>query len=126
MIISGKEAFCLAPTDAIDLTVEAADWLPASTDLYTACGQGNKNLLSIREVLGTGWGDTYSQDLPGQSFNITRVPSGTYYVQTIANPEHKLTESNYDNNSALRKVKIGGAVGGKRTVKVYPYQGIKD
>ncbi|GAA3593145.1 lysyl oxidase family protein [Kineosporia mesophila] len=125
-IISGKEAFCLAPTDAIDLAAPGAQWQPASTDLYTACGQGNKNLLSIREVLESGWGDTYGQYLPGQSFNITRVPSGTYFIQTIANPDRKLTESNYDNNAALRKVRIGGKVGGVRTVKVYPYQGVKD
>ncbi|GAB6898426.1 lysyl oxidase family protein [Kineosporia succinea] len=124
-IISGKEAFCLAPTDAIDLTVDDAQWRPASTDLDTACGQSNKNLLSIREVLESGWGDTYGQYLPGQSFDITRVPGGTYYVETLANPERRLTESDYDNNSALRKVAIGGPVGGVRTIKVYPYEGVK-
>ncbi len=124
-IISGKEAFCLAPTDSIDPTVKGAQWQPASTDLYTACGQGNANLLSIREVLNTGWGDTYTQDLPGQSFDITKVKSGIYYIQTIANPDKKLAESSYTNNSALRKVKIGGKPGGKRTIKVYAFQGRK-
>ncbi|GAB6898439.1 lysyl oxidase family protein [Kineosporia succinea] len=124
-IISGKEAFCLAPTDSVDPNVEGAQWQPASTDLYTACGQGNANLLSIREVLNTGWGDTYGQYLPGQSFDITKVKAGVYYIQTIANPDKKLTESNYKNNSALRKVRIGGTPGGRRTIKVYPYQGVK-
>lgn len=123
-LISGKEAFCLAPTDGIDLTVPGADLKPASTDLYTACGQGDKNLLSIREVLNTGWGDTYSQSLPGQSFDITGVSNGIYYIQTIANPEKKLAESNTANNTALRKVKIGGKIGGRRTIKSYPVQGI--
>ncbi|MBT0769413.1 hypothetical protein KIH74_10815 [Kineosporia sp. J2-2] len=124
-VVSGKEAFCLAPTDSVDLTVDGAQWQPESTDLYTACGQGNANLLSIREVLSTGWGDTYSQDLPGQSFNITKVKAGVYYIQTLANPDKKLAESTYANNSALRKIKIGGKPGGKRTIKVYPYQGVK-
>ncbi|GAB3247965.1 lysyl oxidase family protein [Kineosporia babensis] len=124
-VISGKEAFCLAPTDSVDPNVKGAQWQPESIDLYTACGQGNANLLSIREVLSTGWGDTYSQDLPGQSFNITNVKAGTYYIQTIANPDKKLGESNYANNSALRKIKIGGKPGGKRTLKIYPYQGLK-
>jgi len=123
-LISGKEAFCLAPTDSIDLTVNGAQWRPESTDLMTACGQGEEGALSIREVLSTGWGDTYSQSLPGQSFNITKIPNGIYYIQVLANPDHKLTESDTTNNSALRKVKLGGKVGGKRTVKVYPYQGI--
>jgi hypothetical protein len=124
-IISGKEAFCLAPTDSVDPTVKGAQWQPASTDLYTACGQGNANLLSIREVLNTGWGDTYTQDLPGQSFDITKVKAGIYYIQTIANPDKKLAEASYTNNSALRKVKIGGKPGGKRTIKVYAFQGRK-
>ncbi|MCE0534610.1 hypothetical protein LWF15_03735 [Kineosporia rhizophila] len=124
-IISGKEAFCLAPTDSVDPNVEGAQWQPESIDLYTACGQGNANLLSIREVLGTGWGDTYGQYLPGQSFDITKVKNGIYYIQTIANPDKKLGEANYDNNSSLRKVKIGGKPGGKRTLKIYPYQGVK-
>jgi hypothetical protein len=35
---SGKEAFCLAPTDSIDLTVRGANWKPGSTGLATACG----------------------------------------------------------------------------------------
>ena len=76
-------------------------------------------------MLGTGWADTYGQYLPGQSFDITKVKNGIYYIQTIANPDKKLGEANYDNNSSLRKVKIGGKPGGKRTLKIYPYQGIK-
>lgn len=121
---SGKEAFCLAPTDPVDLTLTGANWRPASTDLTTACGQGNEGALSIREVLDGGWGDTYSQSLPGQSFDITKVPNGIYYIEVLANPDNKLTESNSANNRSLRKVRIGGTVGGKRTIKVYYYQGI--
>lgn len=121
---SGKEAFCLAPTDGIDLNVDNANWRPYSTDLTTACGQGNESALSLREVLDTGWGDTYSQSLPGQSFDVTNVPNGIYYIEVLANPDHKLTESSTTNNRALRRLKLGGTVGGKRTLKVYPYQGI--
>jgi hypothetical protein len=120
---SGKEAFCLAPTDPINLNVTAAQWKPASTDLGTACGE--ENSVSIREVLDVGWGDTYDQSLPGQSFNVTNLANGTYYIEVLANPDQKLIESNPNNNSALRKVKLGGKVGGKRTIKVYPYAGIK-
>ena len=36
--VSKKEAFCLANTDAIDLTVPDADWNPENTDLSTSCG----------------------------------------------------------------------------------------
>jgi hypothetical protein len=122
-LISGKEAFCLAATDGINLNVENADMRPDSTDLATACGE--EGALSVREVLATGWGDTYSQARPGQSFDITKVPNGTYYIEVLANPDNKLAEGSTTNNRALRKIKLGGKVGGKRTIKVYDYKGIK-
>ncbi|WP_406333985.1 lysyl oxidase family protein [Streptomyces zaomyceticus] len=112
---SGKEAFCLANTDAVDYTVKNANWHPYNTDLSTACGQ--ENSISVREVLDVGSGDTYTQDLPGQSFDITDVPNGTYYIQVLANPAKQLKETNLDNNSALRKIVLGGTPG-KRTVTV--------
>ncbi|WP_329286601.1 lysyl oxidase family protein [Streptomyces sp. NBC_00691] len=112
---SGKEAFCLANTDAVDYTVKNANWHPFNTDLSTACGQ--ENSISVREVLDVGSGDTYTQDLPGQSFDITDVPNGTYYIQVLANPAKRLKETNLDNNSALRKIVLGGTKG-QRTVTV--------
>ncbi|MEV1085061.1 lysyl oxidase family protein [Streptomyces sp. NPDC050211] len=115
---SGKEAFCLANTDAVDYTVKNANWKPYNTDLSTACGE--ENSISVREVLDVGSGDTYTQNIPGQSFDITDVPNGTYYIQVIANPEKRLKETRTTNNVALRKVVLGGAPGA-RTVKVPPH-----
>ncbi|MEV5316679.1 lysyl oxidase family protein [Streptomyces sp. NPDC052687] len=116
---SGKEAFCLANTDAIDYTVKNANWHPYNTDLSTACGQ--QNSISVREVLDVGSGDTYTQYRPGQSFDITDLPNGTYYIQVIANPEKRLKETDLDNNVALRKVVLGGKPGA-RTVTVPPHE----
>jgi hypothetical protein len=116
---SGKEAFCLANTDAIDYTVKNANWHPYNTDLSTACGQ--QNSISVREVLDVGSGDTYTQYRPGQSFDITDLPNGTYYIQVIANPEKRLKETNLKNNVALRKVVLGGKPGA-RTVTVPPHE----
>ncbi|GAA2292285.1 lysyl oxidase family protein [Streptomyces atrovirens] len=115
---SGKEAFCLANTDAVDYTVKNADWHPGNTDLSTACGY--ENSISVREVLDVGSGDTYTQDLPGQSFDITDLPNGTYYIQVLANPENRLKETDHSNNSALREVVLGGEKGA-RTVTVPPH-----
>ncbi|MGI5483647.1 lysyl oxidase family protein [Streptomyces lavendofoliae] len=112
---SGKEAFCLANTDAVDYTVKNANWHPYNTDLSTACGR--QNSISVREVLDVGSGDTYTQDLPGQSFDITSLPNGTYYIQVLANPEKRLKETDLTNNSALRKIVLGGRKGA-RTVTV--------
>ncbi|WP_405646255.1 lysyl oxidase family protein [Streptomyces sp. NBC_00019] len=115
---SGKEAFCLANTDAVDYTVKNANWKPYNTDLSTACGE--QNSISVREVLDVGSGDTYTQYRPGQSFDITDLPNGTYYIQVIANPEKRLQETNLNNNVALRKVILSGEPG-KRTVQVPPH-----
>ncbi|MFD5752786.1 lysyl oxidase family protein [Streptomyces sp. NPDC127033] len=118
IVRSGKEAFCLANTDAIDYTVENANWAPYNTDLSTACGV--ENSISVREVLDVGSGDTYTQYRPGQSFDVTDLPNGTYYIQVIANPEHRLHETDLSNNVALRKVILTGKPGA-RTVTVPPH-----
>ncbi|WP_232828052.1 lysyl oxidase family protein [Kribbella monticola] len=119
VVRSQKEAFCLAATDSIDYTVKNAEWHPQNTDLHTACG--NHGSLSVREVLDVGSGDTYIQSLPGQSFDVTDLKNGTYYVQVVANPENRLFESNTKNNVSLRKVILGGTPH-HRTVKVPPVQ----
>ena len=112
---SRKEAFCLANTDAVDLTVDDAEWRPENTDLATSCGDYSS--LSIREVLAAGWGDTYTQYRAGQSFNIKNLPNGTYYVAVIANPDNNLVEASTDNNVALREIRLRGKPGA-RTVQV--------
>jgi hypothetical protein len=119
VVRSQKEAFCLAATDAIDFTVKNANWRPNNTDLHTACG--TEGSVAVREVLDVGSGDTYLQYLPGQSFDITDLPNGTFYVQVIANPEHNLYESDLTNNVSLRQVILGGSPG-NRTVTAPPYQ----
>ncbi|MEO8106198.1 MAG: lysyl oxidase family protein [Actinomycetes bacterium] len=122
IVDSGKEAFCLAPTDPIDLTVDGAEWRPWLADLGTACGEAGS--LWIREVLAAGWGDTYTQYRPGQSFEITDLSNGTYYIRVLANPDGVLTEGSTANNEALRKIKIHGKPG-KRWVEV-PMYGLVD
>ncbi|HEX2027055.1 MAG TPA: lysyl oxidase family protein [Nitriliruptorales bacterium] len=101
---SEKEAFCLAPTDAIDLTLAGANWRPGSTGLHTACGWDNS--IWIREILDVGWGDTYYQSLPGQSFDVTDLPDGIYYLEVTANPDGRLRELTTDNNTSRRKVEL--------------------
>ncbi|NEA33419.1 lysyl oxidase family protein [Streptomyces sp. SID13031] len=117
VVRSQKEAFCLAATDAIDYTVKNANWKPDNTDLHTACG--GHTSLSVREVLDVGSGDTYAQFRPGQSFDVTNLPNGEYFIEVLANPEKKLFEASTTNNVALRKVILGGTLH-HRTVKVPP------
>jgi hypothetical protein len=122
-IVSRKEAFCLAPTDAIDLLTPGAVWNPGAIGLGGSnCGSG-PGALWVREVLPAGWGDTYFQGLPGQSFNITDLPNGTYYIAVEANPLGLLHEGRTDNDVELREIELGGTPG-NRTVTVPPWHGI--
>ena len=118
---SRKEAFCLAPTDAIDMTLPGARWNPGSIGLATACG--GPNSAWTREILPLGWGDTYFQGLPGQSFWITNLPNGTYFIKTEANPGKMLYETTASNNVELREITIRGRAGARR-VTVPPWNGI--
>lgn len=121
IVRSKKEAFCLAPTDAIDQLLPNAVRNPGQVGLGTNCG--GPNAVWIREILPLGWGDTYFQGLPGQSFNITDVPNGTYYIAVEANPGALLFEQNYENNVELRQVILKGKFG-ERRVEVPPWNGI--
>ncbi|MEU7908674.1 lysyl oxidase family protein [Actinoplanes sp. NPDC049118] len=119
---SGKEAFCLVNTDAVDYTIPNAKWRPQNTDLSSSCGQNTA--VAVREVLDIGNGDTYTQERPGQSFEITDLPNGTYYIEVKANPVNRLTELSTTNNTSLRKIVLGGTPT-ERTLEVPPVNGIE-
>jgi hypothetical protein len=118
---SRKVGFCIAPTDAIDLLLRRAVWQPSATGLVGQCGL--PSALWVQEMLPLGWGDTYVQDIAGQSFDISKLPNGTYYIEIIANPEKVLHETNDANDISLRKVILGGRPG-HRTVRVPAFDGI--
>lgn len=120
VVRSSKQSFCLAPTDAVDLSLDNASWNTERTGLYTACG--GPEALWIREVLPLGWGDTYYQ-AGGQAFNITNLPNGSYFVEVQANPLGLLHEQDASNNSVLREVILKGRPGNRR-VEVMPWFGI--
>jgi Lysyl oxidase len=121
VVRSQKDGFCLAPTDAIDLVQHGAVWNPDQIGLAGACG--DQTAIWTRETLPSGWGDTYVQSLPGQSFDITNVRNGTYYVSVDANPLGAIHEVRNGNDTSLRKVILGGTPG-KRTVRVPAWHGI--
>lgn len=122
IVYSDKEGFCLAPTDAIDLALPRAVWNPGQIGFGgTVCG--SETSLWTRETLPAGWGDTYFQGLPGQSFDITDLPNGTYFIAVKANPAGELYERSAANNVRYRRVILGGAAGA-RTVTVPPWKGI--
>ena len=100
-----KEAFCLVPTDAIDLTLPAAELQPGNVRLWTS---GLERHLRQYEA--------------GQSFDTTDVPNGTY-VRSSPNPEHQLRAGLRQQQRPLRKVIVRGKPG-HRKVEVPPWHGI--
>ncbi len=118
---SKKVGFCIAPTDPVNLLLPHASWQPVFLGFGGACG--SQSALWVQEMMPIGWGDTYEQFLPGQAFNITNLPDGTYYIKIIANPQKVLHETNYRNDVSLRKIILGGTPG-HRTVKVPAVHGI--
>jgi hypothetical protein len=118
---SGKQSWCLANTDAIDLTVPNANWAGYGGDVFTMCG--GPGALWIREVLDVGWGDTYSQSTAGQAFDITDLPNGNYYVRVHVNPTGAIVEGSTDDNVQDRLVKLRGRLGDRRVI-VPPWHGI--
>ena len=56
-----------------------------------------------------GWGDVYDSTLDGQWIDITGVPDGSYTLEMEVNPEHRLPESNYNNNITRIQITIGNA-----------------
>lgn len=116
VVRSKKQAFCLAATDAIDLTLPGAEYRPWNTDLYSACG--SFGALAVREALPVGSGDTYEQYRPGQAFRLAGLPNGRYFIEVTANPKGNLEEPDSTNNTAYRRIRLDGS-GADRTVKVF-------
>jgi hypothetical protein len=121
VVVSGKQSWCLANTDAIDLSVENANWAAFGGDLFTMCG--GPRALWIREVLDVGWGDTYAQFSLDQAFDVTDLPNGSYYVRTTVNPTGMLLEGTTANNVEDRLIKLRGKPGARRVI-VPPWHGI--
>ncbi len=118
---SHKQSFCIAPTDAIDLTIPGAAAIP---DIFGFAGNcGSPTSVWVRESMPLGWGDTYLQSVGGQAFDITGLQNGTYYVSVQVNPLGQLYEQSTTNDTALRRVIIMGHPG-HRTVCVPAIDGV--
>jgi hypothetical protein len=66
----------------------------------TDCWSGVLNRTSIREGISIGWGDNYVPQLEGQFLDVTTVPDGRYYLVHTVNPDRRLHESDYANDSS--------------------------
>ncbi|GJM18199.1 MAG: hypothetical protein DHS20C14_04120 [Phycisphaeraceae bacterium] len=62
---------------------------------------------SQTQGLSVGWVDVYSSGLAGQEINITGVPEGTYWLESVVDPDNNFLEVDKANNVARIKVTIG-------------------
>jgi hypothetical protein len=91
-----KTSFCI-----ID-TIRVAQ-IGSGASSYTTCNP-------TRQGLSAGWGDVYTAGLPDQWIDLgtTRPANGDYAIQSTADPNNKLAESNDANNTATTYFTISG------------------
>lgn len=63
-----------------------------------------------RQIQGmsVGWSDTYGAEFEGQEMNITEIPDGEYIFRSIVNPDRKVEEKDYDNNTSEVRILLSG------------------
>lgn len=84
-----KSTFCLRDISRVLSPVEGKK----EEATYKICG---KELQGV----SVGWGDTYYYNYPDQALNIESLPSGTYRLNFFANPEKRIDELSYSNNTS--------------------------
>jgi hypothetical protein len=77
-----KTSFCLLDTDRIDRRLPGAPKRP----VYNSCGE-------LKQGISVGWGDAYTNNLPGQSIDVTGLESGYYLLTIVTDPENRLIET---------------------------------
>jgi Lysyl oxidase len=93
---SAKTSFCVMDNTAVDTTLPRAPNKP----VYVICG-------NAMQGMSVGWGDTYTNQLPGQSIDLTGLPDGDYKLVIEADPKKRLLEINESDNSSCVLLRIG-------------------
>jgi Lysyl oxidase len=92
---SAKTSFCVMDTNAVDTSLPRAPNKP----VYVLCG-------NAMQGMSVGWGDTYTNQLPGQSIDLTGLPDGVYKLIIEADPKNRLLEINESDNASCVLLRI--------------------
>jgi hypothetical protein len=98
---SAKVGFCISDSTPIAIERSATKTEPDSHDV---CARHARRSLEMH--LNPGWGDLYVQSLPGQAFNISRLPDGIYGLKVTVNPLGAIAEATRANNSVVRLFRL--------------------
>jgi len=71
-----------------------------------------------KQGIQAGWADVYDAGLPGQWLDVTGLPDGSYTLEVTLNPERKLIEADYANNTEKVPIDLGSTGSGARVVRV--------
>lgn len=96
---SQKVTFCLEDVVRYDPAAGSSD--------YTCSNQG----------ISVGWADVYARTLEGQSIDITSVPNGQYWLESVVDPSNRLREMDDANNAARLRIEIDKTT---NTVRILP------
>ncbi len=92
-----KSTFCLRDISKVLADIPGAK---SKEDIsYKICG---KELQGV----SVGWGDTYYYNYPDQALDVTSLETGTYKLTFIVNPEKRLDETAYANNTSSVTFKL--------------------
>ncbi|HXG47286.1 MAG TPA: lysyl oxidase family protein, partial [Methylomirabilota bacterium] len=89
---SPKITFCLLDWTPYDRSLPGAP----QNAVYTCDNQG----------ISVGWADVYVKELEGQNIDITSVPDGVYWLESVTDPDNRLKEASDSNNSGRIKIQF--------------------
>jgi hypothetical protein len=72
----------------------------------------------IIQGLTPGWDDVYQWYLPGQYIDVDGVPDGVYILQSTADPDNKLVESDETNNCGTVLVRLTNVANSARHAEI--------
>jgi hypothetical protein len=68
--------------------------------------------------LSPGWDDIYEWNLPGQYIDVDGLPDGNYVLETTADPDNKLVESDETNNCGTVLIHLANVNTPQRTAEI--------
>lgn len=69
-------------------------------------GAGPARYHCSRQGISVGWADVYDKALDGQWIDITTVPDGVYWLESVTDPSGRLGESDNTNNASRIKIQV--------------------